>query len=67
MKTLTTGKFHDGFLLMIIIGITNLWITPEPARANQNHPGLARATQESPRASQSMLDPTRARREPMKI
>ena len=30
--------------------ITNLWITPEPARATQNHPELARATQESARA-----------------
>ena len=45
-------------------GVTNLWITPEPARATQNHPELARATQ---RMTQSQLEPTRARGEPMKI
>ena len=48
------------FSLLLDVGLTNLWITPEPARATQNHPELARATEEPPRASQSQ-------REPMKI
>ena len=52
-------------------GITNLWITPEPVRASQRHPKSPRAgkshprithsqSPESPRASQSQLEPTGA-------
>ena len=40
-------------ILLFRPGITNLWITPEPTRATQNHPEPARATQ-------SQLEPASA-------
>ena len=42
--------------VVIDAGITNLWMTPEPVRANQSHPKSSRAGknhQEATRASQS--------------
>ena len=65
---------------LLLLG--NLWITPEPVRASQNHPkspragkkshpriiqSQPRASPEPARASQSQLEQTRARRKPMKI
>ena len=50
--------FQEMFLLSLFhrnsfeCGLTDLWIMPEPATpTTQNHPELARATQESARAS----------------
>ena len=47
-------------ILLFRPGITNLWITPEPTRATQNHPEPARATQSHPRITQSQLEPASA-------
>ena len=51
-------------------GIINLWMTPEPARANQSHPKSPRAgkshpeatrtSQSHPRTTQSQLETARA-------
>ena len=43
--------FLEKFPVLLIYGLR--LSQPEPARATQNHPELAGATQESPRASQS--------------
>ena len=53
-KQVKSGHLQNSYSADVLKnGITDLWITPEPARTTQNHPELARATQESPRASQS--------------
>ena len=58
-------------------GITNLWMTPEPTRANHSHskspragkgqPDPTRASQSYPRTNQSQPDPTRASQWPIRI
>ena len=44
-------------VVVLVAGITNLWMMPEPARANQSH-------QKLPKASKSYPEPTRATQEP---
>ena len=44
----------------IATGITNLWMTPEPTRATQNHPEPARATQSHLESARATQEPPRA-------